>query len=180
MRAAILLALVAGFLAPLTHGDIEATGYSRAPSAAQTTQCLRENLAVKEGETDAAMGGVRATDFIFTNISSRACTLNGYPRVELLNQKRVVGRRAVPSAQLPTDSEKMRPQLVTLEASKQAWFRIHYNSGGAGHMGKPCSTFGRIKIVAPGTTRAFVLRSNTQSCSGTEFEVSAVRAGTPQ
>ncbi len=136
--------------------------------------CIRQDLRIKEGETDAAMGGVRATPYIFTNISSSACTLDGYPALELLNQRGAVIRRA-------TKEKSDEPNTTaTLEPGKTAWFNLDYNSGGAGHMGKPCPTYPKLRIVVPGTTRAFVLRSGVQSCPRTELEVSSVRSGMPQ
>ena len=137
-------------------------------------QCGREDLRIKEGETDAAMGGVRETPYIFTNISSSACTLDGYPALDLLNQKGVVVRRATKQK---SDGPKA---AVTLNPGKTAWFNLNYNSGGAGHLGKPCPTYPKLKIVAPGTTRAFVLRSAVQSCPRTDLQVSSIQSGAPQ
>ena len=177
----ILLALVAGTsFVVISQTGIGRLAYARNTNGIAAPQCLREHLSLKEGNTDAAMGGVRATDFVLTNASSSACTLNGYPRVELLDRRGRVRRRAVSSAQLPGDTQKMPPQLVTLAPGNTAWFRIYYNVGGAGHIGKPCPTYPRLKIVAPGTTRAFGLRSDIQSCPRTEFQVSSLRSGTPQ
>src|SRR5947199_2230585 len=136
MRVTLLLVtlvLVAWSVA-ISRTKVRTIGYVSSPNMLGVPQCIRESLSLKEGETDAAMGGVRVTDYVFTNTSSSPCTLNGYPRVELLNRKGRVARRAVNSDQLPNDSEKMPPQLVTLEPGKTAWFRIYYNSGGAGHM----------------------------------------------
>lgn len=137
-------------------------------------KCVREDLRIKEGETDAAMGGVRETPYIFTNISSSACTLDGYPALEMLNQKGAVVRRATKQK---SDDPKA---AVILDPGKTAWFNLNYNSGGAGHMGKPCPTYPRLRIVAPGTTRAFVLRSGLQSCPGTDLQVSSIQSGAPQ
>ena len=153
-------------------------GYSSINLANGATQprvrpCTREDLRIKEGETDAAMGGVRETPYIFTNVSSSACTLAGYPALELLNQRGAVVRRA-------TKQESGEPnQTVTIEPGKTAWFNFNYNSGGAGHIGKPCPTYPKVKIVAPGTTRPFTLRSDVTSCPRTDLEVSSVRSGMP-
>jgi len=136
--------------------------------------CVREDLTIKEGETDAGMGGMRTTPYIFTNISSSACTLAGYPALELLNRSGAVAKRA-------TRQKSDQPnETVTLEPGKTAWFNLNYNSGGAGHMGKPCPTYPKVGILAPGLTRAFVLRSDISSCPRTDLEVSAVRRGMPQ
>ena len=182
MRITLLLLalLVASSSASISQTNFTRVGYVRTSSVTDAPQCVRESLSLKQGETDAAMGGVRVTDFMFTNTSSSACTLNGYPRVELLNRKGRVGRRAVNSNQLPDDSQKMPPRLVTLEPGKTARFRVHYNSGGAGYTGKPCPIYPKVRVLAPGITRPFVLRSDIQSCPKTDFQVSSVRSGTPQ
>ena len=152
--------------------------YSTLTRANRTAQprvrpCVREDLRIKEGETDAAMGGVRETPYIFTNISSSACTLDGYPAVALLNQKGAVVRRA-------TKQKSDEPSAAaTLEPGKTAWFNLNYNSGGAGHMGKPCPAHPKTRIMAPGTTRPFVLRSGITSCARTQFEVTSLRSGMP-
>jgi hypothetical protein len=125
---------------------------------------------------DTAMGGQNSIDYAFKNISLNACTLKGYPRYELLNKAGQLQPRgrASNSEQLPGDEARMRPQLVTIHPSEEAGFRVYYNSGGAGYVGKPCPVSRRVRIVAPGTTRVFVLRENIKSCS--TVQVSAVRS----
>jgi len=136
--------------------------------------CVREDLRIKEGETDAAMGGVRVTPYIFTNVSSSACTLDGYPALELLNQRGAVIRRA-------TRQKSDEPNAAaTLEPGKTAWFNLNYNSGGAGHMGKPCPTYQKVRVTAPRVARPFVVRTDIQTCAKTDFEVSSISSGTPQ
>jgi hypothetical protein len=65
------------------------------------------------------------------------------------------------------------PQLVTIEAGKEATFRVYSNNGGAGYSGKGCPTSRKVKIIAPGTTRVFMLRDEIRSCQ--KVQVSAVR-----
>lgn len=145
-----------------------------------SSQCSRENLMVKQTNTDAAMGGVRTIDYSFTNKSSSLCTLKGYPRYEFLDKlgRRLRRGRAVNSEQLPGDETKYPPQLVTLAPGKTAWFRVYYNAGGAGYTGKPCPVARRVGITAPGTTRSFVLRDEITYCAN--LQVSTVRSGQPQ
>jgi len=64
---------------------------------------------------------------------------------------------------------------VTIVPGTETWFRVHYNSGGAGYLGKPCPVSRKVRIVAPGITRAFVLKEDISSCSN--LEVSALRSG---
>ena len=181
ISAALLLVLVSlSFIhsnrarAIIGHESDSTTDLANGSAQPRARKCVREDLKIKEGETDAAMGGVRETPYIFTNISSSACTLDGYPALELVNQKGVVARRA-------TKQKSDEPTVaVTLDPGKSAWFNLNYNSGGAGHMGKPCPTYPKLKIVAPGTTRAFVLRSDVSSCPRTDLQVSSIQSGAPQ
>lgn len=180
-RTIFLLTLIAAASSlALGQSSIKSANAGQNTESKATTRCLRDNLSIKEGETDAAMGGLRLTPFTLTNNSSSPCTLKGYPRFEVLNSKGQTVRRGVDKEQLPGDSDKMPPQLVTIEPGKTAWFGVYYNSGGAGHVGKPCPTYQKVKITVPGTTRAFVLRSEIQPCRAVQIEVSAVRSGTPQ
>jgi len=154
---------------PLTLGFKTISTANRPPAA----RCRRENLSAKEGETEAAMGGVRQTPYIFTNISSSPCTLEGYPSVDLLTGKGTVVRRST------KQKSDLAVDAVTLEPGKTAWFNLNYNSGGAGHMGKPCPTYPKIRIVMRGVGRALVLRSEITSCPGTNFEVTSIQSGLP-
>src|SRR5580765_7225169 len=56
--------------------------------------CTRAALTIKEGETDAAMGGVRRTPYTLTNVSKTPCVLKGYVSLELLNKAGTVVKRA--------------------------------------------------------------------------------------
>ena len=137
-------------------------------------RCRREDLSIKEGETDAAMGGVRVTPYILTNTSSSACTLDGYPSVELLNGRGAVVKR---STQQKSDEPV---SLVLVETGKTAWFSLNYNSGGAGYMGRPCPTYNKIRIRISGVTSPVVFRSSIQTCPRTDFQVTSIQSGAPQ
>lgn len=141
--------------------------------------CLGGQLSVRHLSDDAAMGGERSVEYAFTNTSSAPCTLKGYPRFELLNKSgRLLGHvRVVHRDQWPEQDKRQPPRLVRLEPGQEAWFRVHYNSGGAGYLGKPCPTALKIKITAPGARRGSVLREQIQSCR--QVEVSPVRNGLP-
>jgi len=142
--------------------------------------CRGADLSVRHVNDDAAMGGHLLTDYAFKNNSSSACTLKGYPRFELLTKSgQLLPRgRAINSRQLMGEETPTTPQLVTIEAGKEAMFRVYTNNGGAGYMGKPCPMSPKVRIVAPGTTRAFMLKDEIRSCQ--KVQVSAVRAGSPE
>lgn len=180
-RTLLLLALImaAASLAP-GQTNSSHTAHIQADEARASIQCRGDQLSVRSipDSLDAAMGGVRSMDFAFKNISNSPCTLKGYPRFELLDRSGRPARhgRAVNNARMVSDDgEDQAPQLVTLAPHKTAWFSFHFNEGGAGHIGKPCPTYPKIKITAPGTKRAFILREGIVSCS--ELEVSSIQSG---
>src|SRR5437660_1050826 len=138
--------------------------------------CRGQDLSLRQLTDDAAMGGQRTIDYAFKNKSSSSCTLIGYPRFELLD-KSGRGRprgRAINSPQLPGEDAKQPPQLMTIYPENEAEFRVYYNSGGAGYVGKPCPASRKVRIIAPGTTRPFILRVRISSCR--EIQVSAVHS----
>lgn len=138
--------------------------------------CRGADLSPRHVTDDAAMGGHLLSEYAFKNESLSACSLKGYPVVELLNKSAglLLKGRAVSSRKLMGDEAPSTPQLVTIEPGKEAVFRVYSNNGGAGYRGKPCSVSRFVSIIAPGTTRAFVLKADIRSCQ--TVKVSAVRA----
>ncbi|HXM33594.1 MAG TPA: DUF4232 domain-containing protein [Pyrinomonadaceae bacterium] len=177
MRGTILLLVLITAASSTAIGQTNTrfTGYVRTVDSAAA--CRGADVSVRHVNEDAAMSGQNTIVYAFKNNSSTACTLKGYPRYELLDRSGKVRPRgrAINSQQLPGDEAKQAPQLVTIEPGKEAWFRVYYNSGGAGYMGKPCPVSRKVRIVAPGTTRLFSLQENVTSCRA--VEVSAVRGG---
>ena len=175
MRVAILLTIIAAASLAAGQTNIKENAYARSANAGTFAPCRGEDLSVRHVTEDAAMGGHNLIDYAFKNNSSSPCTLIGYPRFELLDRSGKVRRRgrAINSRQLPGDETNEPPQLITLEPGKEAGFRVYYNNGGAGYMGKPCPLSQRVRIKAPGTRRSFELREEIRSCRS--VLISAVR-----
>jgi hypothetical protein len=181
MRVVILLTLLAAASSVAAdQKNTKDTAYIRSANVGALVPCRGEELSVRRVSDDAAMGGHDLIDYALRNNSSSPCTLKGFPRYELLDRSGKVRRRgrAINSQQLPGDDKKEPPQLITLEPGKEAGFRVYYNSGGAGHIGKPCPVSRKIRITAPGTTRHFVRREEIRLCFG--LAVSAVRKALPE
>ncbi|MEK6337189.1 MAG: DUF4232 domain-containing protein [Acidobacteriota bacterium] len=167
---------------PPVTAPMQTAPMTSAPSTPPTlplraATCRGADLSVREVMDDAAMGGEHLASYALRNNSSLPCSLKGYPRYELLDKAgrlRLRGR-AVNSQQLPGDDTRVLPQLVTLEAGKEGWFKVHYNSGGAGYTGKPCPVSNRVRIMAPGTTRPMIVKADITSCR--TIEISTVRGG---
>ena len=143
-------------------------------------QCTYNQLSLQHEDEDAAMGGLRDMKFIFTNTSSSPCTLNGYPRFELLNKSGEPAAHAVNGLTRMGDDLKQKPQLVTIESGKTAIFWIDYLARGAGSTKRPCPTYSKFRVTAPGIARAFMQKSDSpvEVCSG--LEVSPVMAPSDQ
>lgn len=131
--------------------------------------CRDGHLSVRKVNEDAAMGGARMAAYAFTNTSTRLCTLKGYPRFEVLNAS---GRIVIRGRAAAAGDAEQRPNLIALEPGKTATFFVTYNAGGAGRVGKPCPTYPKVRITAPGNKRGLVLRKAIQLCG--EVEVSPV------
>ncbi|MEO6393215.1 MAG: DUF4232 domain-containing protein [Pyrinomonadaceae bacterium] len=121
--------------------------------------CQGANLSLRYIDTDAAMGGVRGASYAFKNNGSAACTLSGFPHLQLLN------RYGHPIWVNHIIHSEEPPGIVTLAPGGEAFFSIQYNEGGAGHVGPPCPSVRRIKVRAPGTKRWFSRRDQISLCS---------------
>jgi hypothetical protein len=158
-----LLFMLVACVAFLTLFFHEASAQNLSPAP-----CRDGQLSGRKVGEDAAMGGARMAEYTFTNTSNRLCTLKGYPRFDVLNASGRVVHRGRPAA---GDAEH-RPDLVAIEPGKAATFSITYNAGGAGRVGKPCPTYPKVRITAPGHRRGLVLREPIQLCG--EVEVSPI------
>jgi hypothetical protein len=125
--------------------------------------CRDAQLSVRHVGEDAAMGGRRSIDYAFTNTSTLTCALRGFPRFEVLSRSGRIVRRG-------RGAESW--SAVAIEPGKTAMFSVSYNAGGAGRVGRPCPTYPRVRIIAPGNKRGVVLREVIQLCG--EVEVSPV------
>jgi hypothetical protein len=141
--------------------------------------CAGEQLALKEGESEADIGGKRYGNYVFTNISAKSCKLSGYPLFTVLSRsgKAMRTAAAVYGFVIPGESEKARPRPVTLKSKGTAYFQIYYNDGMALDTKKPTPVSAKVRVRAPNTTRDFVIKSAIDACCG--VQVSFIHAGLP-
>jgi hypothetical protein len=175
MLKRISLILVSMSLVTVTLAAPVARRIDKAASAALRStapaRCTGANLTLKYDDTDAAMGGVRSAKYEFKNIGAHPCTLEGFPKLQLLNH---AGH--VVHANLVKHSSDT-PKLVTLAHNGKAYFTIDFNSGGAGHEGPPCPSVTRERIWVPGVTKIFSRHDEIDLCN--DVEVSPVTDTSP-
>ena len=119
-------------------------------SAARPASCLRNQLGVRANGTNGAAGTIHGA-WVFTNVSAKACDLDGYPDIQLY------GRAGRP---IPTTVKRNLPPApshVKLLPGGSATFYSSYNDvpSGSGHLpgvgGDPDHATERVRIaVHPG------------------------------
>jgi hypothetical protein len=173
MRQAILLATLIIAISSLASGQtsIKNIGYSQSGNSSASTRCAGAYLSLKRVGDDAG-AGQRAVIFAFTNISSAPCTLSGYPGFVMLNK---VG---LPLRGTHVNKGSEPAQVVRLAPGGRAWFEITYSACGVGGTGVRCPTSAKVRITAPGTRRAFVLRERLDPYRG-RVEVTSVQSQQP-
>jgi type II secretory pathway pseudopilin PulG len=140
---------------------------SAALQSAALASCLRNQLGVRANGINGAAGTIHGA-WVFTNVSAKACDLDGYPDIQLY------GRRGRP---IPTTVKRNlppAPSLVKLLPGGSATFYSSYSdvSSGPG----TCPTSAVIQITPPNATGSLFIPAKLQACRGV-VHVSAVRAG---
>jgi hypothetical protein len=97
-----------------------ASTLTASPSAQGGTRCHTSELRATVGRMDPG-AGQRNFPIVLTNISSRTCTVHGYPGAAFVNAS---GRQLGPDPERSPDT----PTTVTLAPGKSAWAGLRYAS----------------------------------------------------
>ncbi|MDH6129231.1 DUF4232 domain-containing protein [Kitasatospora sp. GP82] len=126
-----------------------------APSACTTGQ-----LSVQQKNPGVAAGQYYSM-LIFTNTSTTACTLTGYPGVSYVTQNGVQSGNAA-------DHTPGNVTTVTLKPGGTASALLHGSNGISGHDPAQCqlSPAQGVRIYPPNQTAALFLPWQTQHCAG--------------
>jgi hypothetical protein len=168
---ALLIVLTIGTLVALV---VNANG-------ATLSRCLNTQLAVKPGQSNGAAGSIGQVVH-FTNVSHAACTLEGYPGMQMLDGAgRPLATEVHRGSSVTVQARPVR--LVTLLAGGQASFELGYaDATGFGDEHCPSST--RIEVTPPDDFRSLTIAWRLQPYGGDiphlecgEITVSPVFAG---
>jgi hypothetical protein len=140
---------------------------SAALQAARPASCLRNQLGVRAYGIDGTAGTIHGA-WVFTNVSTDACDLDGYADLQLY------GRAGRP---IPTTVKRNlppSPSHVKLLPGGSATFYSSYSDVSAGP--GTCPTSSVIQITPPNADASLFIPARLQACRGV-VHVSAVLGG---
>jgi hypothetical protein len=161
-------AVVAGGAVILVVAAVPALAALHAPAApGSPNDCIRAQLNVRSNGSDGAAGTIHGA-WVFSNRSNDACTLDGYPDLQLYGR----GGRPIPTTvkrDLPPS-----PTQVSLDPGDSATFLSRYTDVPSGT--QRCRTSPVLEITAPNVDAGLFIPASLQACGGI-VHVSAVEAG---
>jgi Protein of unknown function (DUF4232) len=153
---------------PLENLALE-PGQPTPTASASSPSCTNEQLTTRAGRSGVAMGNVGQT-FVFTNVSTSACTLYGYPGVAGLDG---VGRQIVQATRTPNgyigglSSSDAPAPIVALAPGQAASALVEGDDNQFGSM--PCVQLSGLLVTAPNTTRSVDLPGAFSDCDGLQI-----------
>jgi len=140
---------------------------SAALHARGAANCVRAQLGVRNNGSNGALGTIHGA-WVFTNRSDTACTLNGYPDLQLY------GPAGRPMPTTVMQDLAPAPSAVILAPGGSGTFFSSYSDVGSGS--HACQTSAVIQITAPNADAPHFIPAKLQACGGV-VHVSAVKAG---
>ena len=129
-----------------------------------TSSCTTPQLSIVLGTESAAMGARAVAGMGFKNISATACTLIGYPKIQMVDSM----GKSIPT--FVTDVPalmgiKSAINLISINPGQTAIFNLMYESG-TGYANAICPTSSSVQFTAPGTTQILALPWKIQPYGG--------------
>lgn len=153
--------------AELQRAAAQQAAAQQAAANAVPPSCQGANTKLTLGPASGTAGTVYI-DAIFTNKSSRACTLQGYPEAALTDaNSQTLGQQATQSGSSPAAS-------ITIQPNKSAHAAAGFPDPGALSSGS-CSQAAFLNVTLPGDTTNLQTAISQEYCPG--FSISAITAG---
>ncbi len=162
------VSLVAGIVATIVVVAAVPAAFAALHAAPKApANCVRDQLGVRSNGTNGAAGTIHGA-WVFTNLTTTTCKLNGYPSMQLYGK---VGR---PFHTVMKNDLMPAPANVTLAPGGSATFLSRFSDVPSGT--GPCPMSAVATIFAPNATRPLIIPAKLNPCGGI-VHVSAVEAG---
>lgn len=132
------------------------------------SRCLPSQLAIVRGRVGGAMGSVGVTGMGFKNMSTTACSLQGFPKLQM----RDATGHVIPTHVLHGTSSTVqaRPtKVVVLKRGKVAKFDLGF-SASTGYGSAICPTSTQVEITPPNLDQSITLRWQIQPYGGSSIQ----------
>jgi hypothetical protein len=145
------------------------------PQASTTSRffpCQMNQLSLRRASLEGGMGH-SGTIYVFTNISSSTCTLNGYPGLALLDAKdREIGGVKIKLSK-NNYFHRSQQQRVSLEPGNRAYFTIA--STHVSQSRRNCPSSVKVAITLPNVHQHFNIFEKLRSCD--TISITPIQAG---
>ncbi|WP_342641589.1 DUF4232 domain-containing protein [Rhodoligotrophos ferricapiens] len=128
---------------------------------AQAQPCSGLNLKI-DSEGQDATNGANAFAYKITNIGAKSCTLDGHPRVELLDTKgQPISDMAIEPSDEAAGQEAERKTPVTMNPGDEAFFAIEFPTG---RHTDDCRNAVELRATLPGTEMPATFPGSFTAC----------------
>ncbi|HEX3980773.1 MAG TPA: DUF4232 domain-containing protein [Acidimicrobiales bacterium] len=144
-------------------------------AAAPGPPCKVSALHVTQGGSGAAAGGAATTSYVVTNISKAACSLSGYPGIQLLaaDGSNITTTLQQGGTGIPAKLTVQTVNLVRLGG--QASFLVYFVA--VPSKAQPiCKNAPKMKLTFPGSSNSVNTAAEIQACGGV-LQVSPFQPG---
>ena len=167
-KTSLMVALAGIFLLSACSNTAKTTP-SASPTPSNTATpasltCNSSQLTLKLGVEDAAMGSRGVTGISFVNTSTKSCTLEGFPDLQMFDSSgKVLPTRVIHFGSFAAPNATA--SLITLAPGAQAKFDLLYEAQ-TGYGNAFCPTSSKVAFTPPGSKVALTLDWKIQPYGG--------------
>lgn len=163
-----MVILAAGGCGSASTGEGGANHAAGSPTASATSSlaavavCRTDQLSLSMGQSGAALGHV-AVEHRFTNGSAQACSLTGYPQIQLVDANHTAMAVPVQQSTGAYTFTGQQVQTVVLSPGASAYFKLEWTDVPPSSGSCPRASY--LRATAPGAASAIELAESIQPCA---------------
>lgn len=161
---AVLVFALAGCASQSDNGGAFSTSPSATTTSTEIPVCLSNQLTIVRGQDGVAMGHFGLDSSAFKNISTTACTLKGYPKLQMLDDAgKEIATHVIDGTSYTVQAQP--EDVVTLLPGNQAKFDLGYDNS-TGYGNAVCPTSAQVEITPPGSSQPITVPWKFQPYGG--------------